>query len=91
MDMRDNPDLPQITATLELPGLKKDEISLRIVDGSLVIWGERHSRLVSEGASSPDVCKVQEIKYGKFRRVIPLPQGVQVSHAERCRLLHPSQ
>jgi len=83
MDLWDNPDSPSITAMLELPGLKKDEISLRIVEGSLVIWGERHSRLAPDGTSlSPDNFPEQEIKYGKFRRVIPLPRGAQVSHAE---------
>jgi HSP20 family protein len=82
MDVWDNPESPNITATLELPGLKKDEISLRIVDGSLHVWGERRSRLDPEGGISLDKFPVHEVKYGKFRRVIHLPQGAQASQAE---------
>jgi len=81
MDLLDNPDSPSITAMLELPGLKKDEISLRIVDGALVIWGERRSRFTADGTVPLDSIPVHELKYGKFRRVIPLPQGAQVSES----------
>jgi HSP20 family protein len=88
MDVLEDPTTSTTTATLELPGLKKEEISLRIHDGSLVVWGERHSRLLppTKGASPPSdgapkrKLASREIKYGKFRRVIPLPPGVQVSH-----------
>jgi len=82
MDIWDNPDSPSVTATLELPGLKKEEISLLIQDGSLVIWGERRSRLASADTIPSKNFPIQEVKYGKFRRVIPLPQGAQVSHVE---------
>jgi Hsp20/alpha crystallin family len=83
MDIWDSPESPSVTATLELPGLKKEEISLLIQDGSLVIWGERRSRLASGGATPSNDFPVQEVKYGKFRRVIPLPQGAQVSQSYR--------
>jgi HSP20 family protein len=81
MDIWDSPESPSVTATVELPGLKKEEISLLIQDGALVIWGERRSRLASSGTLSPNDFPVQEVKYGKFRRVIQLPQGAQVSHS----------
>lgn len=87
MDVLEDPTTSTTTATLELPGLKKEEISLRIHDGSLVVWGERHSRLLppTKGASPPSdgapkrKLASREIKYGKFRRVIPLPPGVQTN------------
>ena len=78
MDILDDPDDPTITATLELPGLKKEEISLLIQDGSLVIWGDRRCR-IAPGVTVPSHYPVQEVKYGKFRRVIPLPAGAQAS------------
>jgi len=77
MDLCDSPESSNISATLELPGLRKEEVSLRINDGSLVVWGERRSRLAAEGIVTPEKFPVQEVKYGKFRRVIPLPQGIQ--------------
>jgi len=77
MDMLDNPDAPNISATLELPGLKKEEVSLRINEGSLIVWGERRSRLAPADTVKGAQFPVQEVKYGKFRRVIPLPQGIQ--------------
>jgi HSP20 family protein len=77
MDVCDNPDSPTISITLELPGLKKEEVSLRVHDGSLLVWGERRSRLASDGTVKVEHFPVREVKYGKFRRVIPLPQGIQ--------------
>jgi HSP20 family protein len=78
MDLCDIPESPNISVTLELPGLKKEEVSLRINDGSLVVWGERRSRLAPDGTVTSEKFPVQEVRYGKFRRVIPLPQGLQV-------------
>jgi HSP20 family protein len=79
MDVLDNSQNPKIVAALELPGLKKEEISLRIQDGSLVVWGERRSRLAPEGSVAAETHPTQEFRYGKFRRVIPLPKGSQTS------------
>jgi HSP20 family protein len=86
MDILEDTEAGTTTATLELPGLKKEEISLRIHDGSLVVWGERHSRLLpndqataQSGNSQKRSLVSREIKYGKFRRVIPLPSGVQTN------------
>jgi HSP20 family protein len=78
MDVLDKPDSSTVIATLELPGLRKEEISLLIQDGSLVVWGERRAR-IEPGLTGPSHYPVQEVKYGKFRRVIPLPAGAQVS------------
>jgi HSP20 family protein len=77
MDLWDSPDSRHISVTLELPGLKKEEVSLRVNDGSLFVWGERRSRLAPDGAVRAEQFPIQEVKYGKFRRVIPLPQGIQ--------------
>lgn len=45
MDLHDDPAYPRITAALELPGMKKEDISLKIQDGNLLVWGERRARL----------------------------------------------
>ena len=113
--MCDDPGSPFISAVLEVPGMKVDQLSVRIEHGRLVVEGERNGptlhvspvRLTqpvdpsrSSGptpgptagaATSPSVppsaeeaglaalYPVRELKYGKFRREIPLPAGVNVS------------
>ncbi|KAH9942058.1 hypothetical protein B0H21DRAFT_824211 [Amylocystis lapponica] len=89
MDMCDDPDNPRITAVLELPGLKQEDISVRIEADSLIVQGERRSPLSAWTAIDADSSgqsavtpkfKVQELKYGAFRRDIVLPAGMQVGH-----------
>lgn len=77
MDLMDDPQSPLITASLELPGLQPSEISIQLQDEKLTISGERVSplaRLQNPGITYP----VQEVKYGAFRRIIDLPQGILV-------------
>jgi len=45
MDICDDPASPHITATFELPGVKREEIKLNIHEGNLIVRGERRSRL----------------------------------------------
>ncbi|KAL0946085.1 hypothetical protein HGRIS_012355 [Hohenbuehelia grisea] len=97
MDLFDDPRSSFITAVLELPGLKKQDISLRIEAGQLLVSGERTLQIpsVPESGTSADFndashndnstmqnrlhIPVQELKYGKYSRCIPLPQGTQPS------------
>jgi len=78
MDLCDDPQSSVITASLELPGLKPNQITIQLQDEKLMVSGERCSPLSfprNPGTTYP----VQEVKYGVFRRVIELPQGVQAS------------
>jgi len=81
MDLCDDPGSSSITASLELPGLKPHEISIQLQDEKLTVSGERASPQArtansnNTGAAYP----VQELKYGAFRRIIDLPQGVQAN------------
>lgn len=91
MDVCDDPEDVVITAMLELPGMKADQLSVRIENGQLIIEGERtgphlHLHTGSRNAASSEPTRqaqalypVQEIKYGKFRREVKLPDGVTVS------------
>ena len=72
MDILDDPGSMTIVASLELLGLGKQDISLMINGDSLVVWGERCVKRLKR------YLVVQEVKYRKFRCVIPLPKGVQV-------------
>ena len=57
---------------VDLPGVKKDDISIDVSDGVLTITGERsHKKEVKE----EDYYKL-ESSYGKFQRSFTLPSGV---------------
>ena len=60
-------DAEKFTVNLELPGLKREDISVHLEDGSLVISGERKAETVSEGTE----VHRQERHYEQHRRVKP--------------------
>jgi len=67
----------QFTVHADLPGLKKEDINVEIMDDSLVISGERtnESKEESEGFYRT------ERSYGSFYRSIPLPEGAITNKA----------
>src|SRR5215475_5548973 len=71
---RDN----NVVVRAELPGLDKDDVKVELTDDGLVIEGERkreHEERLEGGYRS-------EIEYGRFYRMIPLPEGVNVDQAQ---------
>jgi HSP20 family protein len=70
VDVREDADNFVIRA--ELPGLKRDDISVSLQDGALVISGERTVEKVEEGVE----VHRQERYYGKFQRALSLPAPV---------------
>lgn len=61
-----------VSVELELPGMKKADLTVEVHGHSLVISGEkRYSTTRNEGS-----LVVTERAFGKFRRVIPLPCNV---------------
>jgi len=65
-------DKDKFTISLELPGLKREDIAVSLQDGALVISGERKSEKVEEGVE----VHRQERFYGKFQRALTLPAPV---------------
>lgn len=57
---------------LDLPGMKKEEINVSSTDEGLVIEGER----TYETESKKNEWFTTERTYGRFYRVVPLPDGV---------------
>ncbi len=70
LDVQEDKD--KFTVNLELPGLKREDISVQIEDGSLVVSGERKEETVSEGTE----VHRRERYYGKFSRALTLPVAV---------------
>jgi HSP20 family protein len=71
---RDN----NLVVRAELPGLDKDDVKVELTDDGLVIEGERkreYEERLEGGYRS-------EIEYGRFYRMIPLPEGVNVDQAQ---------
>lgn len=65
-------DKDQLTVQVELPGMKKDDISISLHDGSLSISGERRS---DEKFEEADVYRAERY-VGRFQRTIQLPSPV---------------
>lgn len=60
------------TLSVELPGLKQDDIDVEYRDGILTISGEKKE----ESESKENGCIFSERRYGTFRRQLSLPADV---------------
>jgi HSP20 family protein len=75
MDLHENPETKTVTATMELPGLKSEDIAIEVQGNRLTVSGEtKCSESYEKGT-----CSVQERSYGKFSRSIQIPHGIKVS------------
>ena len=74
MDVHEDKQGNLVTATFELPGLKKEDVSIDVHNNVLSVSGE--SKLDSE--RNEEGYAVRERRYGKFSRSLPLPQGIKV-------------
>jgi HSP20 family protein len=71
---RDN----NLVVRAELPGADADDVRVELTDDGLVIEGERrreHEEGLEGGYRS-------EIEYGRFYRLIPLPEGANIDQAQ---------
>ena len=66
-----------ILVQVEIPGIRKEDCSIRLEGGTLYVSGEKHFRPASE----PRLYHVMERAYGTFERRIPLPRHVKTDGA----------
>jgi HSP20 family protein len=64
--------------SFDLPGMKKDEVKIELVDNQLVVSGERKE----EHREDKKSWRFTERRYGKFQRVFTLPSAVDSSKIE---------
>jgi HSP20 family protein len=64
-----------VTAIVELPGMRKEEIEISLHDGTLTVSGERKR----ESSSNGDKAERTERYVGTFRRSIALPTRVDAN------------
>ena len=70
----------QLVVRAELPGLSADDVRVEVTkDGSLLIEGERRSEIKAEEEGG---VYRSERTYGRFSRVIDLPEEVDVDRAQ---------
>ena len=75
LDIHEDKEKNLVTATFELPGLSKENVSIDVRDNVLTVSGE--STISSEHDEKGYA--VRERRFGKFSRSLPLPQGIKVS------------
>ena len=68
----------ELTIRADLPGLKKDEVSVEVSDSAVTIQGERKR----EHKEEREGYYRSERSYGSFYRVIPLPEGAMTDQAK---------
>jgi HSP20 family protein len=67
-----------VLITLELPGVNAEEVDIEVAEGRLTVSGERQDRSGKERGK----VLVRELRYGAFRRVFQLPDGVSADQVE---------
>ena len=61
-----------VVLTMDLPGLTADDLHIEVLDGQLVLRGERRRPELSEGSRWAHA----ERTFGRFERRIQLPRGI---------------
>lgn len=64
----------RLVTKVDLPGVKKEDVSVQVTDGQLALSGERKH----ETEETKDNVYRSEREYGSFYRAVPLPQGVKL-------------
>src|SRR5262249_51951186 len=67
----------ELVVCADLPGMKKDDVSVEITDSDITISGERRHEVESELGGTYRT----ERSYGSFCRTIPLPEGAMADKA----------
>ncbi|KAJ7711440.1 HSP20-like chaperone [Mycena metata] len=73
MDLHEDPKANTVTATFELPGLKKEDVQIDVHNGRLSVSAE--SKMSTEHEN--DGYAIRERRFGKISRTLQLPQGVK--------------
>jgi len=68
----------ELVVRADLPGIKKDDITVDVTDDAITIQGERHQEDQEERGG----VYRSERSYGSFYRMIPLPEGAITDQAK---------
>jgi HSP20 family protein len=68
----------EVVVKSEIPGLKREDINLKVVDNDLIISGEKKTE---EKVERKDYLRLER-SHGSFNRTISLPEGCNFEHAK---------
>jgi HSP20 family protein len=68
----------EVVVRADVPGLKKEDITIELTDEAIVLKGERKQ----EKEEKRDGYYQTERFYGSFYRALPLPEGVKIENAK---------
>ena len=74
MDVHEDKEKNLVTATFELPGINKQDVTIDIHNNHLTVSGE--TKFESDRDENGFV--VRERRFGRFSRTLPVPEGVKV-------------
>jgi HSP20 family protein len=63
----------RLVTKIDLPGMKKEDVTIEVTDGQLTVSGERKR----ESEEKKENVYRAEREYGSFYRSVPLPEGVK--------------
>jgi HSP20 family protein len=66
-----------LRVSVELPGMEREDLTISVEDGAMVLRGEKKQDVHSE----EDGCYRLERAYGAFTRTIPMPENADPDHA----------
>ena len=69
-----------MTATFELPGLNKENVSIDIHNNVLTVSGESKF----ETDSNENGYLLRERRFGRFSRSVPVPEGIKIRRFPSC-------
>jgi HSP20 family protein len=75
LDIHHNDKANTVTATFDLPGMQKEDVTINIHNNILTVSGE--TKVTSD--RNEEGFALRERRFGKFSRSMSLPQGVKVS------------
>ncbi|KAI0646081.1 HSP20-like chaperone [Trametes meyenii] len=73
VDVHEDKDKNLVTATFELPGINKQDVSIDLRNNVLTVSGETKA----EAEKQEHGYVVRERRFGRFARSLPVPEGVQ--------------
>lgn len=78
VDIKESPQ--QYIITMDIPGMPKDKIDVKVQQGNLVVSGERSSE--QEDNSQGGQFYRHERSFGRFLRAVPLPSDIKTDNID---------
>lgn len=68
----------EVVVKTELPGMKREDVNVKLIDNNLIISGEKKT---DEKVERKDYLRLER-SYGSFNRTLSLPEGIDSEHVK---------